>query len=512
MDAVPDDADALPDLVTHAHDTHVIVIGGGIGGLVAALECAKVGMPVTLVESAPELGGTVRTAEVDGLRVDAGATAWSAGSAAVRALADELGLADRIVAPRTDETWVAGPPKGEAAPLPHDALLGIPANPWDDRVRRIIGWGGVWRAYLDRLRPPLTIGKERNLARLVRTRMGEAVLQRMVAPLSRGAYGVDPDDVDVLAAAPGLSSALTRTGSLGAAVADQLVDRPEGPAVESLDDGLGALVDALRARLTDLGAAIRTSTRATRIAAEPDARWRVTIAQTDADTAAPADPAAPADATASADARPDDLALADIVVVATGADAARGLLAPLVGTALDGIPDRTLRREVVTLVVDAPALDAAPRGAQVHPVPGTARTSGVVHQTARWERLARAAGAGRHVLSVAFDGDADTHPTTGLSEAAAAELARDEAAQLLGVPIEAVRGAHRVAFDLARPASALGHAEAAAVARAGIAARAGLAATGAWLAGSGLAAVVAHARDEAERVRQAALFGGSARA
>lgn len=506
MDAVPDDADALPDLVTHAHDTHVIVIGGGIGGLVAALECAKVGMPVTLIESAPELGGTVATVEVDGLRVDAGATAWSARSGAVRALADELGLADRIVAPRTDETWVAGLPKGEAAPLPHDVLLGIPSNPWDENVRRIIGWGGVWRAYLDRLRPPLTIGKERNLARLVRTRMGEAVLQRMVAPLSRGAYGVDPGDVDVLAAAPGLSSALTRTGSLGAAIADQLVDRPAGPSVGSLDGGLGALVHALRARLTDLGATIRTSTRATGVAADPDGRWRVTIEPTDAGTAAPAEPADSADTT------PGDLAVADIVVVATGADAARGLLAPLVGSALDGIPDPTLRREVVTLVVDAPALDPAPRGAQVHPVPGSARASGVVHQTARWEHLARTAGAGRHVLSVAFDGDADTHPTARLSDAAAAELARDEAARLLGAPIEAVRGAHRAAFDLAPPASALGHAEAAAVARAGIAARGGLAATGAWLAGSGLAAVVADARDEAERVRQAALFGGSARA
>ena len=85
-------------------------------------------------------------------------------------------------------------------------------------VRRIIGWRGTWRAYLDRLRPPLTIGQERSLGRLVRTRMGEPVLDRMVAPLSLGAFSIHPDDVDVEIVAPGLNAALTRTGTLAGAV------------------------------------------------------------------------------------------------------------------------------------------------------------------------------------------------------------------------------------------------------------------------------------------------------
>ena len=48
MDAVdipPDLPHSLADGVEHAADLHVVVIGAGMAGLVAALQCAKVGLP-----------------------------------------------------------------------------------------------------------------------------------------------------------------------------------------------------------------------------------------------------------------------------------------------------------------------------------------------------------------------------------------------------------------------------------------------------------------------------------
>ncbi len=480
---MPDAPEPFDDLVTHARETRVVVVGAGIAGLVTAWEFAQVGMPVTVLEASDAPGGTIASAEVAGLRLDVGATCWSAGGAA-RALVDELELGDRVVTPRDDRTWIAGLPQGAAAPVPPQSVLGIPANPWDDSVRRFIGWGGAWRAYLDRLRPPLTIGKELNLARLVRTRMGDAVLDRLVAPLSAGRFGIVPDRVDVSAAAPGLSSALTRTGSLGGAVADLLVDR-DGPAVESLDGGLAPLVDALAARLGDLGAELVTGARVD--AVEPTADgWSVRAGD-------------------------EELAAADVVVVATGpADAAR-LLGPHAGAGVAEMTDAAAWREIVTLVVDAPALDAAPRGAQVYAVPGSGRASGLVHQTARWEWLAQAAGPGRHVLQVAFDRPAGDPVEPGRDDADLVAIARDEASALLGVALDdtAMRGWHRRGFALPLPASALGHDGHATAVRAAVGAVPGLAVVGAWLAGSGLAAVVAAARAEAERVRRTALWGAS---
>ncbi|MGN8552993.1 UNVERIFIED_CONTAM: protoporphyrinogen oxidase [Microbacterium sp. SLM126] len=481
MPAAPEPFD---ELMTHARETRVVVVGGGIAGLVAAWECAKVGMPVTVLEASDSFGGTIATAEVAGIRVDVGASCWTAGGAA-RKLVDELGLGDRVVTPADDRTWIAGLGRGAAAPVPRESVLGIPANPWDESVRPFIGWSGAWRAYLDRLRPPLTIGKERNLGRLVRSRMGDAVLERMVAPLSSGRFGITPDRVDVAAAAPGLSSALTRTGSLGGAVADLLVGR-DGPAVESLAGGLGLLVDALVARLRDLGADLATGVRVDTIESGPEG-WRARSGD-------------------------DVTATADILVVATGPQGAAQLLGPHAGETVAQMTDAASRREIVTLVVDAPALDGAPRGGQVYAVPGSARASGVVHATARWGWLADAAGPGAHVLQIAFDRPPGDDGAAGIDDAPAVEIAREEASALLGVPlgVDAVRGWHRARFDLPLPASALGHDDHATAVRTSVAKLPGLAAVGAWLSGSGLAQVVADARDEAERVRRAALWASSA--
>ncbi|GAA5196160.1 protoporphyrinogen/coproporphyrinogen oxidase [Microbacterium jejuense] len=493
MEGVPDSAEPLQELVAHARDTRVVVIGGGIAGLAAAWECAKVGIGVTVVEASPRLGGMIGTAETSGLRLDVGATCWSTRGGAVRRLVDEV-LPDAVVVrPREERAWIAGLPKGAAAPLPPDTLLGIPANAWDEGVRRIIGWGGTWRAYLDRLRPPLTIGSEHSLGRLVTSRMGSTVRDRMVAPLSVDRFGLDPDDVDVEVAAPALNPALTRTGSLGGAVAELATDAP-GSSIEGLDGGMPQLVAALHARLGDRGATVYTGMRATGLVRDGEA-WTVVLAPEEGGHVPEVDPA-PTEFTA------------DAVIVATDEPAARALLGPaLHDSAFAAAEPAGIAREVVTLVVEAPALDAAPRGAHVHAVPGSGAATGLVHETARWEWLARDAGPGRHVLRVAFGAPGTAPATAGLDDTAAFTLAAREASTLLGVAVERIVAAHRDSFRLVPPASASGQRERATAARAAVAKARGLAAVGAWLAGSGLAQVVADAHAEADRVRRGALWG-----
>ena len=66
--------------------TDVVVIGGGVAGLVAALECAKVGLRVTVLERRDAIGGCVGRIELDGLTLDSGAESFATRGGAVAEL------------------------------------------------------------------------------------------------------------------------------------------------------------------------------------------------------------------------------------------------------------------------------------------------------------------------------------------------------------------------------------------------------------------------------------------
>ena len=62
---------------TALRDPHVLVLGGGIGGLSAAIDLAASGVRVTLIERQPWLGGKLRQVVVDGRGIDAGPTVFT---------------------------------------------------------------------------------------------------------------------------------------------------------------------------------------------------------------------------------------------------------------------------------------------------------------------------------------------------------------------------------------------------------------------------------------------------
>ena len=500
------------DIAARAAEQHVVVIGGGIGGLVAARECAKVGMRVTLLEAEEQLGGSIRTTELDGIIVDAGAESFATRGGHVRALVDELGLSDAVVPPEGGGAWLSGIPGAPDAPLPKGGLLGIPANPFQEDVRAIIGWRGVWRAYLDRLRPPLTIGHQQSLGRLVTTRMGARVRDRLVAPVTAGVYSALPEDVDVEIAAPGLSAALTRVGSLSGAVLALQGDRAgktPGAAVLGIDGGMGRIVEALRDELALFGAVVRTGTRAVRLDRSGEG-WTVAFEElgTVAADASESDAAGGDDTLVTPDAPASDAPeplTATAVVIATAEPSARALLAPHVTGLSD--PGAAPEIEIVTLLLDAPELDAAPRGSGVLTVPGSHTAKALTHSTAKWGWLRRAAD-GRHVVRVSFGTQGEAAATAPLDDDAAARLALSEASALLGVRLrhEQLRASHRARFVQSQPTSLIGATERRAAVREAVRNTPRLAVVGAWLAGTGLAQVVPDAAEEADRLRSQLLW------
>ena len=60
-----------------AEQHRVVVVGAGIGGLMAALQLALRGLDVTLVETGEAPGGKMRALTVDGAAIDAGPTVFT---------------------------------------------------------------------------------------------------------------------------------------------------------------------------------------------------------------------------------------------------------------------------------------------------------------------------------------------------------------------------------------------------------------------------------------------------
>lgn len=474
-----------------------LVVGGGISGLLAARELAAAGCRVTVLEATDRWGGCVGSHTVAGLLLDSGAESFATRSTAVADLATELGLAGKIVSPQPGGAWVQLPDGPRE--LPKTGVLGIPANPWDPEVRRSLGLLGSLRASLDRILPASigTMADVTSVSSLVRVRMGRRVLDRLVAPVVGGVHSADPGLLDVDMVAPGLRAGLSRHGSLAAAVAAQrrgpAAPGPEpaaatsspgttptqmakaGSAVGSLEGGMHTLVAALVSDLRASGVALVHGARADRAVRTPDG-WRVTAGESAYD--------------------------AGLLVVALDGPAAVGLLEAAVPGLAGKQPASGPDVRLATLVVDVPELDRRPRGTGILVAPQTTgiEAKALTHATAKWDWLAHSAGPGTHVLRLSYgriDGSASGAGGPATDDELLAASLRDASA-LLGVPIrrEDLVGWDVVRWQGALPFAAVGHKARVAGIRKICAGQEGLAVVGGWVAGNGLAAVVADTREQ----------------
>ncbi len=483
------------------------VVGGGVSGLLAAMDLQAAGWQVAVYDAAASWGGCVGFHEVAGVVLDSGAESFATRNTAVADLATELGLAERIVRPDPAGAWVWLP--DGPVPLPRTGILGIPSELHAPEVREALGAAGVLRAALD-AKMPVSVGTsdaECSVADLVRARMGRRVLERLVAPVVAGVHSADAEVLDVDVVAPGLRAGIREHGSLAAAVAalrsgGELSGSKPGSAVGGLSGGMHTLVGALVARLRETGAALnpgyavtaihRTPAAAARLGAEAAPHWIVEWA-------------------AGADAGSESV---DLLVVATDGPTAVKLLAPELPELLPFAPAAGPDIRLVTLVVDVPELDSRPRGTGVLVAPqaGGITAKALTHSTAKWEWLADSTGPGTHVLRLSYGrsgvaaADAVRLTARPANDGELVATALADATTLLGVPVteDDVLGSDVVRWRGALPFAAVGHRAKIAQIHALVQDYPGLVLTGGWMSGNGLAAVVAGTRRQVRAVVDAA--------
>ncbi|MCA1193118.1 protoporphyrinogen oxidase [Saccharopolyspora sp. 6V] len=331
--------------------TRVAVVGGGVSGLVAAHRLRRSLGPdaeIVLVEQTDALGGKLRSLPLAGVELDLGAEAFLARRPEVLRLAEELGLAADVVHPGPVAARVrAG---GALHPLPAGTVMGVPADP--ESVAGVLSPAGVAAVRAEADLPPLELGgADASVGGLLRARVGDEVVDRLVEPLLGGVYAGSADGLGLRATIPALTAALDAgaksiTEAAAAALPAPAPDGRKRPVFGAFRHGyrefVAALADSAAAEVR-LGAPVRALHR-------DGAGWRLEIGS------------APA---------PDVLA-ADAVVLAVPAPAARKLLAGASPAAAELLG----RVEVASMAVFGLAL---PTGTELPAASGTLVARGEVH-------------------------------------------------------------------------------------------------------------------------------------
>lgn len=454
-----------------------IVIGGGISGLIAARELAQQGIRVTLVEQKEQLGGAVGAHQLNGLVLDSGAESFATRTTAVAQLAADLGLKDKIVLPRPEGSWLYLPQGARRSPS--TGILGIPGDFNDPLLKGILSRSAIRRAKLDRFLPTSAGEHSKTLGDLVRIRMGQQVLDSLVAPIVTGVHSLHPDELEVDTLAPGLRSGLATYGSLAASAAALRKAAPAGSQVAGLDGGMNQLSEALVRDLFKRRVRLVTSCDVIAVDKDPvRGDWTVIQKQT-----------AWGEKAASIHGK--------YLVIATDAATCNRIL----GSHLPNgtVPTVATSPEIalVTLVVDQPALNSRPRGTGllVSQDVTTVRAKALTHATAKWDWIAEKVGADRHVLRLSYGRGNDTGPLneTSLYDDQLTTLALHDASKLLDVSLtrKNLVDADVVRWNSVIPTITPGHKARVADFRDKLSDLDGVCAVGAWISGTGLAAITA---------------------
>ncbi|HEX6969277.1 MAG TPA: protoporphyrinogen oxidase [Micromonosporaceae bacterium] len=262
-------------------DFRVAVVGGGIAGIAAALRLrdrAPAGTQITVFEQSGALGGKLRTGELAGSRVELGAEAFlvrdpTGGESAAVALARRVGLADALVHPASvPAALVIG---GRLRAIPPGTLMGVPADPE--------GLAEIARLQPERDRdggrPLLRPDEDVAVGELVRSRLGDEVVDRLVDPMLGGVYAGRADLLSLAATMPGLARTArvehTLTGAVRAALA--AAPRPSGgPIFTTVAGGLDRLVTAAAQAS---GARVRLNATVRELTRTADG-WRLAVGPT----------------------------------------------------------------------------------------------------------------------------------------------------------------------------------------------------------------------------------------
>lgn len=463
----------------------VVVVGGGVSGLAAALDLVQAGAEVTVLEARASPGGMIRNADLDGLPLDVGVEALLARRPEGVDLVHRLGLDHLLITPSAARpaVWRADGVRS----LPTGTVMGVPGEATDlsvalrpDEVASTRAAMAAARGAVDHS-AAVDRDADVSVAAAVTAQSGRAVLDVLVEPLLGGVHAGRTDELSLRSTVPALWQAW-RSGRPFAEVvaAAGAAATPGAPVFTGLRGGMSLLVGAAVEQLRLRGAQVRTGVVVHGLRRDRGG-WVVTMSPSAAGTGAPS----------------EELT-ADALVLALPTGPAQRLLQQV----LPAAADRLAEVPVVSVAVVALRLRSqVPERSGLLVPPGEAAVAGVrakavTFSTRKWDWLAQAS-PGRQLVRVSY-GRRGEQDVLQRSDADLAALAARDLRTLLtvdGLDGEPdVTGAQVVRWGGALPQQTVGHHGRVAAVRSAVAGVAGLAVAGAWLDGVGVPACIGSGR------------------
>jgi oxygen-dependent protoporphyrinogen oxidase len=209
----------------------IIVIGGGIAGLAAAVHL-KAGakahgktVEVLLLEKINRIGGKILTEKQGPFLIEGGPDSFLPEKVWSVNLARHLGLEPEML-PSNDEhkgTFIYSGNKLHS--LPEGVMLMVPTAFWPMAKSSLISWPGKMRMGMEILMPKRKNTDDESLASFVTRRLGRECLEKIAEPLVAGIHTSNPDNMSVLATFPRFLQMEQKSGSLIRGMIDAMKSR-----------------------------------------------------------------------------------------------------------------------------------------------------------------------------------------------------------------------------------------------------------------------------------------------
>src|SRR3954464_4037138 len=154
----------------------VVIVGGGISGLSAAYYLSKAGIPSTIVESRPRLGGVIQTNRIDGCTLEAGPDSFLSAKPAALELIRDLGLAADVIGSNDHLRVTFVKKNGRLVALPDGLMMMVPTKILPLVTTGLLSWGTKIRMGMELLRAPKPKPGDESISEFVEEHYGrEAV-------------------------------------------------------------------------------------------------------------------------------------------------------------------------------------------------------------------------------------------------------------------------------------------------------------------------------------------------